>query len=149
MARRMERRKKGSKMSQKPVYIVDGAKFSTLEEFYDEIDRALNLEADWGCNLDAFEDILGGGFGTPDGGFVIRWINCHLSRDRLGYEETARQLELRLERCHPSNRELVLEELRRAKIGEGPTVFDWLVGIVEIHCANGRDLEDCNELLLE
>jgi hypothetical protein len=43
---------------------IDGQRFSTLEEFYEEISRALVLNAEWGHNLDAFNDILRGGFGT-------------------------------------------------------------------------------------
>src|SRR5262245_39633780 len=48
--------------------------------------------AAWGRNLDAFNDILRGGFGTPEGGFVLQWINSALSRERLGYPETVRRL---------------------------------------------------------
>src|SRR5262245_42877877 len=71
-------------MSQKKIYEIDGYHFSTLEEFYDEISRVLIPGAGWGCNLDAFNDILRGGFGTPEEGFVLRWNNSRVSRDRLG-----------------------------------------------------------------
>jgi hypothetical protein len=33
-------------------------------------------------------DILRGGFGTPDDGFTLRWKNHDISRQRLGYRET-------------------------------------------------------------
>ena len=46
------------------TYTIDGERFSTLEEFYEEIGRVLQLGS-WGHNLDAFNDILRGGFGTP------------------------------------------------------------------------------------
>jgi hypothetical protein len=49
----------------------------------------------------------------------------------LGYPETVRQLELRLARCHPSNRQRVRENLERARLGVGPMVFYWLVEIIE------------------
>ena len=42
-----------------------------------------------------------------------------------------RQLELRLGRCHPSNRPCVQAELDEASAGRGPTVFDWIVEIME------------------
>jgi RNAse (barnase) inhibitor barstar len=109
----------------KPIYEIDGLDFSTLEEFYDHISRVLIPDADWGRNLDAFNDILRGGFGTPEGGFVLRWKNSRASRDRLGYDETARQLERRLTRCHPTNRLLVSQELALARQHVGSTVFDW------------------------
>src|SRR6185369_17209859 len=98
--------------------------------------------AEWGHNLDAFNDILRGGFGTPEDGFVLRWVNSALSRERLGYPETVRQLEIRLVRCHPTNREWVAADLERARLGVGPTVFDWLVDIIGIHEAGGREQED-------
>src|SRR5690242_14123752 len=108
----------------KKVYEIDGVRFSTLEEFYDEVSRVLIPGASWGHNLDAFNDILRGGFGTPDEGFVLVWKNSDTSRQRLGYPETVRQLTLRLKRCHPSNRESVAQELEAAKREEGSTVFD-------------------------
>ena len=67
-----------------PVFEIDGARFSTLEEFYDEVDRVLIPHAWWGRNLDAFNDILRGGFGTPECGFEIRWKDHQLSQERLG-----------------------------------------------------------------
>ena len=79
-------------MHPKKVYEIDGAAFATLEEFYDEISRKVIPNAAWGRNLNAFNDILRGGFGTPDGGFVIRWNNSDLPCKRLGYPETVRQM---------------------------------------------------------
>ena len=114
----------------KPILEIDGRNFSTLEEFYEEVSRELIPGADWGHNLDAFVDILRGGFGTPPGGFTLVWRAANLSRERLGYPETVRQLELRLQRCHPLSREHVESELADARRRDGPTVFDWLVDII-------------------
>jgi hypothetical protein len=61
---------------------------------------------------------------------VPSWVNADLSRVALGYPETVRQLQQRLERCHPTNRLRVSIELPDAKHGRGPTVFDWLVDII-------------------
>lgn len=135
-------------MNTKQVYEIDGTRFSTLEEFYEEVSRVLIPEADWGRNLDAFNDILRGGFGTPEEGFVLVWRSSDLSRRRLGYPETVRQLGLRLERCHPTNRVNVARELEAAKRQEGPTVFDWLVEIIHVHCAGGEEEVDMVELIL-
>ncbi|MDR0480806.1 MAG: barstar family protein [Gallionellaceae bacterium] len=133
----------------KPVYEIDGKNFSTLEEFFEEISRVLIPGAGWGHNLNAFNDILRGGFGTPDVGFVIRWVNSALSRERLGYPETVPQLERRLTHCHPSNKASVAAELERARQGIGATVFDWLVEIIGYHCAGGDEQEDGVEVVLE
>lgn len=67
-----------------PSYEIDGHRFSTLEAFYDEISRVLIPNAVWGRKLDAFDDILRGGFGTPAAGFVLRWRHAQISRQRLG-----------------------------------------------------------------
>lgn len=136
-------------MPKRLIYIIDGNNFTTLEEFYDVISYVLIPGANWGRNLDAFNDILRGGFGTPDGGFLIRWVNSAESRLRLGYGETVRQLKLRLGRCHPTNRPFVKQELTEAEANCGPTVFDWLVEIIQDHCAGGDEAEDGVELLLE
>jgi RNAse (barnase) inhibitor barstar len=89
------------------TYEIDGTRFSTMEEFFDEVSRVLILGVFWGHNLDGFNDILRGGFGTPEEGFLLVWNNSNISLQRLGYIETARQLELRLNKCHPSNRDQV------------------------------------------
>jgi RNAse (barnase) inhibitor barstar len=136
-------------MQSKQIYEIDGAAFSTLEGFYEEVSRKVIPNAAWGHNLDAFNDILRGGFGTPDGGFVFRWKNSDLSRQRLSYSETVRQLELRLQRCHPTNRVSVATKLDRAKKATGPTVFDWVVEIIQVHCSRGDEAVDGVELELK
>jgi RNAse (barnase) inhibitor barstar len=127
----------------KKVYEIDGNNFSTLEEFCDEFNRKMNLEITWNGNLDALNDILNGGFGTPDDGFVLAWKNSAQSRERLDYGETIRQIEKRLQSCHPSNAPYFKKKLDNAKRNEGPTVFDWLVEII-----SGEGHEDI-ELRLE
>lgn len=125
-----------------PILEIDGQNFHTLEEFFCEFDRVALGNAGWGHNLDAFNDVLRGGFGTPDGGFVLRWKNSSLSRQRLGYDETIRQLKMRLSSCHPSNRQAIATELEMAKRYQGPTTFDWLVEIISIHGDGGEESED-------
>lgn len=121
------------------TYEIDGRHFSTLEGFFEEVSNVVVPEYDWGHNLDAFNDILRGGFGTPDGGFTVRWKNCELSKERLGYPETVRQLELRVQRCHPTARKLITQDLELARRGEGKTVFDWLVDILKDHGPGGTE----------
>jgi RNAse (barnase) inhibitor barstar len=132
----------------KKVYEIDGTRFSTLEEFYDEVSRVLIPGARWGRNLDAFNDILRGGFGTPEDGFVLIWKHSDFSRQRLGYDETVRQLGVMLQHCHSSNRQSVVSRLEAAKQKRGQTVFDWLVEIIRIHCPGGWEEDSGVELLL-
>jgi len=123
-------------------YLIEGTAFSTLEGFFEEISRVVIPGADWGHNLDAFNDILRGGFGTPEEGFELIWKDHSVSRHRLSHPETVRQLEKRLARCHPTNREYVAADLAAARSGQGPTVFDWLVEIIQVHCPGGPQAED-------
>lgn len=133
----------------KRSYEIDGLNFETLEQFYEEIGRALIPDKEWGRNLDALNDVLRGGFGTPEGGFQLRWKNSDVSRQRLAYPETIRQLEQQLARCHPSNRASVEHELELARHGHGPTVFDWLIELICDHGAGGSESEDRVELILD
>ena len=130
-------------------YVIDGTAFRTLEEFAAHFSTKVLNGYEWRGNLDALNDILRGGFGTPDNGFALIWHDSDVSRENLGYRETIRQLEMRLARCHPSNRIKVESELAAARRRQGPTVFDWLVEIIENHGPNGAEREDRVELLLQ
>jgi RNAse (barnase) inhibitor barstar len=115
------------------VFTIEGSKIATLEDFWREIGEAVNGPGGYfGRNLDAFNDCLRGGYFPEDTEeFTFLWRDHQQSRQSLGYPETARQLELRLKRCHPTNRQRVAAELADARAGSGPTVFDWLVEIFE------------------
>lgn len=129
-------------------YVLNGGEITSLEAFAEHVSRVLGLDQYWRGNLDAFNDILRGGFGTPEEGFIIRWVNSDASRVHLGYAETTRQLERRLESCHPSNRTAVSRQLRDAMERRGATVFDWLVEIIAVHGPGGEEEEDNVRLLL-
>ncbi|MFC7217989.1 barstar family protein [Streptomyces polyrhachis] len=115
------------------TYVLDGQRIHNLEDFWRVMGEAVNGPGGYfGRNLDAFRDCLWGGFGTPDDGeFKVQWREHACSKQALGYPETVRQLEIRLKRCHPTNRGWVTEDLNAALAGRGPTVFDWLVEIFE------------------
>src|SRR4051812_2590909 len=132
----------------KPVYEIDGRDFATLEEFYDVISRALIPGARWGRNLDAFNDVLRGGFGTPEGGFVLRWLDSARSRIALGYPATVTYLEQKSRRCHPSNVAHVQADLEAARRREGQTLFEILVEIIRVHGPGGEEERDGFELVL-
>lgn len=136
-------------MPHKREYIVDGALFGTLEEFAAHFSKRVLGEYEWRGNLDALNDILRGGFGTPNEGFVLLWKNSDISRQRLGYGETATVLERRLGTCHPSNRAQIEAALAEARRGTGPTVFDWLVEILHDHGSGGSEPEDGVEVRLQ
>ncbi len=67
-------------------FIIDGKNFSNLEEFYDEIEKAVDLWSDnWWRNLDAFNDIMRWGFWyIPIAQeYKLIWKNSFLSKKRL------------------------------------------------------------------
>jgi len=132
----------------KTEYVLDGNAFSTLEEFSRHFSERVLGGYDWPGNLDAFNDILRGGFGTPEGGFVLVWLNHELSRARLGHAETANRLEGIRQTCHPANVGRVDTELAEARRGLGPTLFDLLCEIIREHGEGGSEAEDGVELVL-
>lgn len=129
-------------------YVIDGSQTVSLEAFFDQF-SAVVLTEHRVRNLNAFNDVLRGGFGTPDEGFILRWVNSATSRKLLGYAETVKLLELQLERCHPDNRQVIERDLVNARHGVGPTVFDWLIEIISVHGAGGEEAEDNVQLVLE
>lgn len=118
---------------ERTVYEIDGTRFATLDELFDEVSRVIVPGKEWGRNLDAFDDLLSGGFGTPDEGFTIKWKNHAISRERLGYEETARRIADLLQRCDPSNADALRAMRREALARRGATLFDTVVDIVRQH----------------
>jgi hypothetical protein len=124
-----------------PVLVIDGANSSDFDSFAREFSRLL-CNYTWRGNLDAFNDLLRGGFGTPEHGWVLRWLNSGSSRAALGYEETTRRLEGLLLTCHPSQLSIIQARIRRARRGEGPTLFDEIVDIIRVHGPGGNESED-------
>ncbi len=114
---------------------IDGNRFNNLEEFYTEIDRLLTRDLDWktGHNLNAFNDLLRGGFGVHEYGeeLHITWINAAKSKTDFGYDATVRYWEQVMKICHPDNRANVQKLLEDAKNHVGDTLFDIIVSIIQ------------------
>ena len=121
----------------KKVFIFDGNNFVTLADFYYEVERILTTDLDWkiGGNLDAFNDILRGGFGAfeYEEPIDIIWEHSDKSKSDLGYPETIKWLERKLKQCHPSNIPSVKDELIKANNREGQTLFDIIIEIIKDH----------------
>ncbi len=133
----------------KKIYEIDGRRFSTLEEFARHFSEVVLREYCWRGNLDAFNDILRGGFGTPEDGFVLLWRNSEISKVNLGYAKTTAWLQERIQNCHPSNVDRFREELEEARKGIGPTLFEIIVDTIRRHGPEGEEPEDGVELILE
>ncbi|QXP78428.1 MULTISPECIES: barstar family protein [Winogradskyella] len=66
---------------------INGNNFSNLTEFYDELERKMTNGLNWkiGRNLDAFEDVLSGGFGVQEveENYELKWLNSKKSKTEL------------------------------------------------------------------
>ena len=66
---------------------INGNNFSNLTEFYDEVERKMTNGLNWkiGRNLDAFEDVLSGGFGVQEveENYELKWLNSEKSKTEL------------------------------------------------------------------
>jgi RNAse (barnase) inhibitor barstar len=69
---------------------IEGDNFSDLESFFDEMDKVLTKELDWepGRNLNAFNDMLRGGFWVFEYEEPIKivWTNFAKSKESMGEE---------------------------------------------------------------
>ena len=94
------------------VLTIDGNNFSDLEGFYNEIDKILTKDLDWetGHNLDAYNDLLRGGFGVHEYGepIVLKWLNYEKSKRELGAGLILTILEITLD-CNNSGHDCKLE----------------------------------------
>ena len=111
--------------------VIDGSKFSTLEGFYTEIDHLLTKNLSWqtGHNLDAFNDLLRGGFGVHEyeQPLEIHWLHSEKSRKDF------------LTCCHPASRRHVAEKITAAQNHTGETLFDKIVKIILDTDNSGHD----------
>lgn len=123
--------------------VIDGNNFDDLEGFFCEIDRVLTMDLTWktGHNLDAFNDLLRGGFGVHEYGepILLKWKNYGKSKFSLGFEATINYYEKVLKTCHPSNKDTMKLKLENAKKHIGPTILDIIIEIILNNDNSGHD----------
>lgn len=123
--------------------VFDGQRFDDLAGFYDEVEQALTKDLSWqiGRNLDAFNDVLRGGFGIHECGepISIKWIHFNKSRRDFGYSATVQYFEEILKRCHPMNVDCVQKKLKDAKNQSGQTLLDIIIEIILDTDNSGHD----------
>lgn len=82
-------------------FILDGNNFSDKEGFYREIDSLLTKDLDFetGHNLNAYNDLLRGGFGVHEYGepIKIKWLNYEKSKKELGADFVLSIIEITLD----------------------------------------------------
>ena len=113
---------------------IDGNKFSNLAEFYDEIESKLTSGLNWkiGRNLNALDDVLGGGFGIHemDENIEVVWLNSEKSKSDLGWRETISYVQKKLETCHPTNKPDVKSDLKDAESKKGQTLYEIIAELI-------------------
>ena len=93
-----------AKQPQRQAFTIDGRHFSTMAGFYDEAEQVFTCGLNWkiGRNLNAFNDILRGGFGRHEYGepIHIKWIAYQKSVRDLGQETIDTITEIILDTCN-------------------------------------------------
>ncbi|MCK7554129.1 hypothetical protein MKQ70_03525 [Chitinophaga sedimenti] len=118
-------------------FIIEGSRIHDIPSFYAEINRLFMQNESWqlGQSLDAFNDLLYGGFGAIDGRepFILLWKDMPQSKAALGYEVTKRYYEEKLLPDSPFNKEHFREKLAALEEGSGQTYFDIVMEIIGEH----------------
>ncbi|MGK6340631.1 ribonuclease inhibitor [Chryseobacterium sp. DT-3] len=123
-------------MNSYKIITINGSHFSDLPGFYDEVSSVLMKDTDWKIGtLDGFDDILYGGFGVFESGekIEIRWKESQKSKEDLGLESTRNFYQNKIRQGKPFNIELMQEKLDDLLSGNGQTLFEILVEIIESH----------------
>lgn len=117
------------------TFIVNGNNFLDLQSFYDEVVNVLTEDfADkFGRNMNAFDDILLGGFGKFEHqeNITLIWKDIEKSKKDLGWPETIKYVEGKLKTCHPTNIESVKNDLKLAKEFKGQTLFEIIIAKIK------------------
>ena len=116
---------------------IDGSSINDIASFYEEINRVFMTGESWklGHSLDAFDDLLYGGYGALQGvqSVELLWYNMEHSRKALGYQTTRIYYLDKLKPGSPYNRKLFEEKLAALEAGTGETYFDSIMAIIADH----------------
>lgn len=108
--------------------VINGSHFSDLSGFYEEVSQVLMKDENWKVGtLDGFDDVLYGFQGE------IIWIESEKSKQDLGFETTKVFYENKIKQGKPFNIELIQQKLDDLITGNGQTLFEILVEIIESH----------------
>jgi len=113
---------------------IDGNTIHDIPSFYDEINRVFMSGEDWalGPSLDAFSDMLRGGYGAVSGDepVILRWMAMDKNRSDLGFEVTHAFYTSKLDRPETFNAKTIAGRLAALEAGTGPTYFEIVLEII-------------------
>ncbi|MBD8080964.1 ribonuclease inhibitor [Chryseobacterium sp. GCR10] len=108
--------------------VINGSRFSDLSGFYEEVSQVLMKDEDWKVGtLDGFDDILYGFTGE------MIWKDSQKSKEDLGLEATMKFYEIKISQGKPFNINLARQKLDDLISGNGQTLYDILIEIIESH----------------
>ena len=112
----------------KKMTVINGGHFSDLEGFYEEISQLFMKDEDWKIGtLDGFDDIL---YGVETD---ITWKHSQKSKEDLGFDLTKEFYENKIRQGKPFNVQLIQQKLDELIAGNGQTLFEILIEIIESH----------------
>lgn len=117
-----------NKNSSKKMTVINGSNFSDLEGFYEEVYLLFMKDENWKVGtLDGFDDIL---YGVDSD---ITWKDSEKSKEDLGFDLTKEFYENKIRIGKSFNMELIQNKLTDLVAGNGQTLFEILVEIIESH----------------
>ncbi len=120
-----------------PQIILEGKNIHDISSFYKEVNRVFMQNEDWelGESLDAFNDLLHGGFGILKGlpNIQLIWNDSKLSSHSLGYDTTKVYYLKKISPGSPFNRAYHEQKLTELKAGNGRTYFEIVLDIISEH----------------
>jgi hypothetical protein len=120
-----------------PQIILEGKNICDIASFYKEINRVFMQNEDWelGESLDAFNDLLYGGFGILKGlpNIQLIWNSSIICSHTLGYDTTKVYYLKKIELGLPFNRAYHEQKLTELETGNGRTYFQIILDIISDH----------------
>lgn len=108
--------------------VINGSHFSNMEGFYEEVSQLFMKDENWKVGtLDGFNDIL---YGVDTD---ITWKNSQKSREDLGFDSTKEFYQNKIRIGKPFNVKLIQQKLDELIDGNGQTLFEILIEIIESH----------------
>jgi len=121
----------------KKEIIIDGNLIYDKKSLYAEINRQFMQEESWQLaeSLDAFDDLLYGGFGAIKENEEVRlvWLSFENNKDTFGLEFTRNFYKEKLDQPEDFDSKLVQRQLDEMERGEGQTYFEIIEEIISAH----------------
>jgi RNAse (barnase) inhibitor barstar len=120
-----------------PQINLEGTNIHDISSFYKEINRVFMQNEDWdlGESLDAFNDLLYGGFGILKGlpNIKLVWNDSKKCSHALGYDTTKAYYLRKLEPGSTFDRAYHEQKLAELETGNGRTYFEIILDIISEH----------------